>query len=165
LMLREGSMPNDLNTKVSQRISVVLAYGLLIFFGVGVWYYRHLLALPLFLTMLISALDYWSARRRFPTAVRLLGALSGLGILAMIGYTSKVWPLLPLAMIVGIIAINFRFYLFFFNNGRRLLILLIIPLHLLYYLYCGLAFVTGFLLHLRNAGKESAPTVSKCTIS
>ena len=56
LMLREGSMPNDLNLKVSQRISVVLAYGLLLTFGIGVWYYRHLLWVPLFLLVLISAL-------------------------------------------------------------------------------------------------------------
>ena len=75
LMLRAGSMPNDLNTKVSQRISVVLAYGLLITFGFGVWYYRHLVWVPLLLLILISLLDYWSVQRRFPTAVRLLGAL------------------------------------------------------------------------------------------
>ena len=48
LMLREGSMPNDLNTKISQRISVVLAYGLLLTLGIGVWQYRHLLWVPLF---------------------------------------------------------------------------------------------------------------------
>jgi hypothetical protein len=106
--------------------------------------------------MLVSALDYWSAKRRFPAAVRLLGALSGLGILAMVGYTSKVWPLLWLALIVGIVAVNFRFYLFFFNNGRRLLILLLIPLHVLYYLYCGLAFATGLLLHVRKHRLDSA---------
>ena len=66
LMLREGSMPNDLNTKISQRISVVLAYGLLLTLGIGVWHYRHLLWVPLFLLVLISALDYWSVKRRFP---------------------------------------------------------------------------------------------------
>jgi glycosyltransferase involved in cell wall biosynthesis len=162
LMLRAGSMPNDLNTKVSQRISVVLAYGLLLTLGIGVWHYRHLLWVPLFLLVLISALDYWSVKRRFPTAVRLLGALAGLGILAMIGFTSKIWPLLPLALVVGIIAINFRFYLFFFNNGRRLLILLLLPLHLLYYLYCGLAFATGLVLHMRNHRLASTSEVSEC---
>jgi glycosyltransferase involved in cell wall biosynthesis len=163
LMLQEGSIPDDLNTKVSQRVSVVLAYGLLLTFGVGVWYYRHLLWVPLFLLLLISLLDYWSVKRRFPTVVRLLGALSGLGILWMVGYTSKIWPLLPLALIVGIVAINFRFYAFFLSKGRRLLVLLLLPLHLLYYLYCGLAFASGVALHLRNARKGRRGKVSECS--
>ena len=89
LMLREGSMPNDLNTKVSQRISVVLAYGLLLTLGFGVWYYRHLVWVPLFLMILISLLDFWSVKRHFPTVVRLLGAFSGLGIVWMVGHTSE----------------------------------------------------------------------------
>jgi cellulose synthase/poly-beta-1,6-N-acetylglucosamine synthase-like glycosyltransferase len=148
LMLEEGSIPNDLNVKVSQRISVVLAYGLLLTLGIGVWHYRQLLWVPLFLLVLISVLDYWSVKRRFPTVVRLLGALSGLGILALIGFTSKIWPLLPLALIVGIVAINFRFYMFFWSKGRRLLVLLLLPLHLLYFLYCGAAFAAGVALHL-----------------
>ncbi len=148
LMLEEGGMPDDLNTKMSQRISVILAYGLLITLGIGVWYYRHLLWLPLCLLALISLLDYWSVKRHFPTVVRLLSAVAGLGILWMIGYTSNKWPLLPIALIVGIVAINFRFYAFFWNHGRRLLVLLLLPLHLLYYLYCGAAFAAGFALHL-----------------
>jgi glycosyltransferase involved in cell wall biosynthesis len=161
LMLEEGSMPNDLNLKVSQRISVVLAYGLLLTLGIGVWHYRHLIWVPLFLLVLISVLDYWSVQRRFPTVVRLLGALAGLGILAMIGFTSKIWPLLPLALIVGIVAINFRFYMFFWSKGRRLLVLLLLPLHLLYYLYCGLAFAMGFALHHLKPHTESDGKVTE----
>jgi glycosyltransferase involved in cell wall biosynthesis len=162
LMLREGSMPDDLNTKVSQRISVVLAYGLLVTFGVGVWYYRNLVWVPLFLMILISVLDYWSVKRHYPTVVRLLGALAGLWVLWMVGYTSKVWPLLPLALIVGIVAINFRFYAFFLSKGRRLLVLLLLPLHLLYYLYCGLAFASGVALHLRKSRRDRRGEVTRC---
>jgi glycosyltransferase involved in cell wall biosynthesis len=147
LMLREGGIPDDLNLKVSQRISVILAYGLLVCFAMGVWYYRHLLWVPLVLLVLISLLDYWSVQRRFPTLVRLLAAVAGLGILAMISITTKRWSYYPLALVVGIIAINFRFYMFFLSHGRRLLITLLLPLHLLYYLYCGLAFAMGFALH------------------
>jgi len=164
LMLQEGSMPDDLNTKVSQRISVVLAYGVLMILGFGVWHYRQLVWAPLILLVLISVMDYWSVRRRFPTVVRLLAALAGLGTLALIGSIVKVWPLLPLALIVGIIAINFRFYAFFLGKRHRLLMVLLVPLHLLYFLYCGLAFATGLLLHLRKTGKESAAKVSKCTM-
>jgi cellulose synthase/poly-beta-1,6-N-acetylglucosamine synthase-like glycosyltransferase len=162
LMLREGGMPNDLNLKVSQRISVVLAYGLMMTLGVGVWYYRQLVWLPLALLLLISVMDYWSVRRRFPTVVRLLGALTALGTLALVGFTFRIWHLLPLALLIGIIAINFRFYAFFLSKSRRLLVGLLIPLHLLYYWYCGLAFATGLAIHLRKTHKKRRGDVSKC---
>jgi len=148
LMLREGSMPNDLNLRISQRISVVLAYGLLVIFGIGVWYYRQLLYMPLFLMGLISLLDYWSWRRRYCTLVRVVMAFTGLGMLAIIGYIFQYWPLLPFALIVGIIAINFRFYAFFLRERHLLLMCLVLPLHLLYFLYSGLAMGMGIVLHL-----------------
>ena len=154
LMLREGSMPNDLNLKYSQRISVVLAYSLLGILGIGVWHYRNLSFVPLFLLGLISVMDYWSTRRRFTPAVRILMAFAGLGTLAIVGYIFKYWPLLPLALIVGIVAINFRFYAFFLRKRHILLICLVIPLHLLYYLYSGLAFASGITLHLWKSAKR-----------
>jgi len=148
LMMREGNMPNDLNLKYSQRISVILAYGLLGVLGVGVWYIRHMVALPFLLLAVIAALDYWSVRRRFPTLVRILAGVAGLGVLALIGYTFKFWPLLPFALVVGIMAVNFRFYWFFFRQRRLLLATLVLPLHVLYYLYCGLAFGLGVTSHV-----------------
>jgi hypothetical protein len=126
LMLREGEMPNDLNVGYAQRISVILTYGLLIMFGVAVWYYRQLIFAPVFWFVLVAFFDYWSTRRHYCTLVRVVAAIAGLGVLAAIGYTFKWWPLLPLALAVGIVAINFRFY----------------------YLYCGLAFGLGISLHL-----------------
>jgi glycosyltransferase involved in cell wall biosynthesis len=156
LMLREGSVPNDLNLKVSQRISVVLAYGLLLSFGVGVWYYRHLLWIPIVTFIVISVFDYWSVQRRYNQVVRLVAALAALGVLMWSIHTFTTWQLVPLGLVVGIIAINFRFYWFFVGERRRLLVALLFPLHLIYFLYCGLAFATGLLLHLRKTGKASA---------
>lgn len=162
LMLREGGIPDDLNTKVSQRISVILAYGLLASLGIGVWYYRRLLWLPLLMLGAISILDYWSIRRRSPTLVRLLAALAGLGGIAVFGVTTGIWPLLPLALVVGIIAINFRFYLFFLTRGHRLVFVLLLPLQLLYYLYCGLAFGLGFIRHYWRTRGEPPRDVPEC---
>ncbi len=152
LMLREGNVPNDLNTKVSQRISVVLAYGLLLSFGVGVVYYRHLFWLPIVVFLIICVGDYWSVQRRYSTIVRLASALAVLGGLMWTIHTFTTWQLVPLGLLVGIIAINFRFYAFFFNKRYLLLLALLLPLHLIYFLYCGLAFATGLLLHLRKGG-------------
>jgi len=165
LMLEEGRMPDDLNTKVSQRISVLLAYGVLLLLGWGVYHYRHLVWAPVLLLAVISVMDYWSVHRRYPTVVRLLAAFFGLGTLAVVGSIVKIWPLLPLALVVGIVAINFRFYAFFLTKRHRLLLALLIPLHLIYFLYCGLAFAIGFLLHFtRKGGKDHAANMSRCTL-
>ena len=156
LMLREGSIPNDLNTKYSQQVSVILAYGLLMILGLGVWYWQHLLLFPLFFLILISALDYWSTRRHFSTVVRVMMACMGLGSLAVFAYIFNFWPLLPLVLIVGIIAINFRFYVFFFRERHLLLMFLVLPLHLIYFLYSGFAFASGVTLHLFRFHRRTA---------
>lgn len=148
LMLRGGEIPNYLNVKYSQRISVALAYGLLMCFGVAVWYYRQLLLLPLCLLLAIAFFDYWSTRRHFRVTVRICAALTGLGLLAAVGYMYRWWPLLPLALIVGIVAINFRFYWFFWCQKHQLLFFLVLPLHVFYYLYCGMAFGIGLTRHV-----------------
>jgi glycosyltransferase involved in cell wall biosynthesis len=163
LMLEEREMPNNLNTKYSQRISVLLAYGLLVILGIGVWYYRPLLWTPLALLLTIAFFDYWSVQRRFCTLVRMLTAMTGLALLALIGYTLKWWPLLPLALIVGIIAINFRFYAFILGQRHQLLLVLALPLHLLYYLYCGLAFGLGVGLYFWK--KKIYPVFTGRTLS
>ncbi len=162
LILEEGSMPNDLNLRVTQRISVVLAYGLLLSFGVGVWYYRHLFWVPIVTFLIVSVFDYWSVQRRYPTLVRLVAALAALGALMWSIHTFTTWQLVPLGLIVGIVAINFRFYWFFVNERRRLLVALLFPLHVLYYLYCGLSFATGLALHLWKSPKKDSAKVSEC---
>jgi glycosyltransferase involved in cell wall biosynthesis len=161
LMLRERQMPNNLNTKYSQRMCVLLAYGLLVVLGIGVWYYRQLLFAPVGLLLIIAFFDYWSVKRRFCTLVRLLTALTGLGLLALIGYTFKWWPLLPLALIVGIVAINSRFYAFFLAQRHQLLLILVFPLHLLYYFSCGVAFCLGVGLYVWK--KNIYPTFPRGT--
>ena len=83
----------------------------------------------------------------------MLAALTGLSLLALVGYLFKFWPLLPLALIVGIIAVNFRFYWFFLNQKHQLLLAVVLPLHLLYYLYCGLAFGIGVSRHTWKSRK------------
>jgi hypothetical protein len=148
LMLREGEMPNNLNVSYAQRISVLLTYGLLVIFGFGVWYYRQLIFAPVFWLGLAAIFDYWSIRRHYSTVVRVVAAFGGLALLALIGYTFKWWPLLPVALVVGIIAINFRFYAFFLGQRQLLLLSMLLPLHLLYYLYCGFSFGAGLALHM-----------------
>ncbi|MGO9468697.1 MAG: glycosyltransferase family 2 protein [Isosphaeraceae bacterium] len=161
LMLREGSVTNDLNTKVSQRISVVLAYGLLLTFGVAMVRYRHLFWVPIVVFLIISVADYWSIQRRFSTVVRLVAALAALATLMWSIHVFTTWQLVPLGLIIGIIAINFRFYAFFLGKRRLLLLALLLPLHLIYFLYCGLALALGVVFHLWGQHKRAGTDVSK----
>lgn len=106
LLLRQGRIPNDLNLRHSQRLSAVLAAGLL------------------------AALAWGSP--------------------------------LALGCLLGIVLLNLRFYLFLARVKNPLFALLVIPLHVLYYLYSGLAFAAGLVLHLGRARRgrpaaESGP--------
>jgi len=161
LMLREGSVTNDLNTKVSQRISVVLAYGLLLSFGLAMVRFRHLFWVPIVVFLVISVADYWSIQRRFSNVVRLVAALSALATLMWSIHVFTTWQLVPLGLIVGIIAINFRFYAFFLGKRRLLLLALLFPLHLIYFLYCGVALAAGVALHVWGHRKQLGANVPK----
>lgn len=148
LILREAAIPNDLNLKVSQRFSAILAYGILALFAVGVWYSSGVLFVPVISLLVVIGLDYWSETRRIPDWIRLTAVVaSGAAIVAICFLWGK-WALLGLAFLLGIILINFRFYLFFTRERQLLFAGLVIPLHVLYYLYSGMAFTLGVLAYL-----------------
>jgi GT2 family glycosyltransferase len=148
LILRESALPNDLNLRVSQRFSTVLAYGILALLGVGTWYSYGLLLVPVLSLLAVIGLDYWSEKRRIPDWIRVMAVVgSGAAIVAICFLWGR-WALLVLAFLLGIILINFRFYLFFTRERQILFAALVIPLHVLYYLYSGLAFTIGVALYV-----------------
>lgn len=155
LLLREGQMPNDLNLKYSQRLSGLLAGGLLATLLAGSWYYRSILLVPLALFLGVLALDRWTRRRPIPTWGRLGVGVVLLGTVgAMLAYTVsghnlyQLWILLAASLLGGIVLLNLRFYLFFARVKHPLFGLAVIPLHVLYFLYSGAAFAAGLGLHL-----------------
>ena len=103
LILRSGRMPNDLNLRTSQRISVALA-----------------LMLPLLAI-------YQAARWRAPM---LTPHLPWLGPQLML-----------LALLSTLVALNGQFYMFLAGTKGVLFALAAIPLHLLYFVYSGVAFI------------------------
>jgi GT2 family glycosyltransferase len=148
LILRESALPNDLNLRVSQRFSTVLAYGILALLGVGIWYSYGLLLVPVLSLLAVIGLDYWSEKRRIPDWIRVAAVVgSGAAIVAICFLWGR-WALLVLAFLLGIILINFRFYLFFTRERQILFAALVLPLHVLYYLYSGLAFTIGVALYV-----------------
>jgi glycosyltransferase involved in cell wall biosynthesis len=148
LILREGSLPNDLNLKLSQRISTLLAFALAGTILAGAWYIHPMvLLLPVAILAVIALIDRWSLDRRVPTAVRFL-ALCGLvtTVITMAVYL-KWLVLIPSTLLIWIILLNLKFYAFLARQRHPLFAALAIPLHVLYFLYSGLAFLTGVACH------------------
>jgi glycosyltransferase involved in cell wall biosynthesis len=143
LILRERHLPNDLNLKSSQRISAALACGVLGAIFMAGWQFYVLLFLPIGVLLSIVVLDRWSETRRVPTTVRILAVLGVLGAIAAIYYYRKIWLMLALAFLVGIVLFNFRFYAFFARERHPLFAALVVPLHVFYYVYSGVSFVLG----------------------
>lgn len=98
LILREHYLPDDLNLRVSQRLSALLVCGML---GLG----------------LVLWVGPW--------------ALDG------------TWVIMALATVLGVIALNYRFYQFFLRERGFWFTLGVIPFHLLYYVYSVIAFAVG----------------------
>ncbi len=59
LILRDSSMPNDLNVQISQRISVALVYVMLIAVGAMAVHFKGLFLVPLLLLLVLLLSGYW----------------------------------------------------------------------------------------------------------
>jgi glycosyltransferase involved in cell wall biosynthesis len=149
LILREKSLPNDLNLTVSHRLSCVLAYGLLGSLLAGAWrLHALLLTVPVFLIVAIVLLDYWSLTRRVPTWLRVLAVVGVLAGNAALPFYLRWWALVPLGCLLGVFALNWRFYVFFARERHPLFAALALPLHIFYYIYSGAAFGMAVTLFL-----------------
>jgi cellulose synthase/poly-beta-1,6-N-acetylglucosamine synthase-like glycosyltransferase len=137
LIVRERSLPNDLNLNWAQRVSAALTCGLLVVFILSCIRYPLLLVIPALLLAVVLGVDHWSARGRIPTVVRWGGVVTMLAALSVAGLFLPEMALISLLLAVGIIALNFGFYAFFFRERNPLFGVAIFPLHLLYYVYSG----------------------------
>jgi glycosyltransferase involved in cell wall biosynthesis len=166
LILREGSLPNDLNLRLSQRVSALMAVGLLVSLLVASWHLQFMLVLPLGFVLGMVVLDAWSLTRRVPTSVRYLAVLGMLGGTAGLALYFKVWMLIPLGLLTGILLLNWRFYAFLARTRHPLFAALAVPLQIFYYLYSSATFCFAAVLHRgqrlradvkKPAGRDARP--------
>ena len=71
-----------------------------------------------------------------------------LAVTVPIGWYFKAWAPIGAACLLGIILINCRFYVFFARKRHPLFAALVVPLHVLYFLYSGVALGLGIGLHV-----------------
>lgn len=117
VLLRMGSMPNDMNVTYTERLSVVLAWLLLL----GM--------VPLFATLISR---WW------------VGAAWALSLI------------LPIKFVF--VALNRDVYRFFAAKRGWWFALRAMPLHWLYYVYCGLGVIMATYAHLRGGARDSPQT-------
>lgn len=148
LILEQGTAPNDLNLRHSQRLSTIVAFSLL---GILIWGSYHapwILILGLCTGMFVIGIDRWSLTRRVPTTLRILAPIAALGTVVACGYChSVIWTFAMLGGFAAIVGLNFRLYLFFARERHPLFALFVLPLHVCYFLYSGFAFGIGVGLH------------------
>jgi GT2 family glycosyltransferase len=148
LILREDNLPNDLNLRLSQRASALLAVGLLGTLLIAAWHLQLVLALPVVFLIAVVLLDSWSLTRRVPNSIRYLGLVAVVGGTTALAAYFKVLMLIPLGLLAGILVLNWRFYAFLAHTRHPLFAALAVPLQILYYLYSTATFGAAVVLHL-----------------
>ncbi|MGH9628213.1 MAG: glycosyltransferase family 2 protein [Bryobacteraceae bacterium] len=213
LIMRAGRMPNDLNLKWAQRMSVVLVFLMLLTAMIATSYDHGFFLIPLLSLVLLVLGSYWmqgilesrSGLLRtglflFLCAFTAVAAHPQLGLVAVV---APVWvgffllflrykltkdnekwrritglaygayfaltasyllirlprggaTLTFLSLLLVLIALNYRFYLFLFHRLGNLFGMAAIPFHVLYHFYNGVSFTIGALqYHLGHLGSST----------
>lgn len=164
LMLERGGVPNDLNLRHSQRVCTLLAFAIV---GLAMWWvWRRPATLGLLLggTLGMFALEHWSARRWMPKwlAVALGWAAVAGGLAGLVILHQPVASIVPAgAMLAGIVLLNSQLYSFLARSQSTFFAGAVLPIHVAYYLVCGVSFGIGVLLH--HGWPSARPTVQRLT--
>jgi GT2 family glycosyltransferase len=165
LIVREGSIPNDLNLRMSQRLSSVAA---IVLSGVTV----VLCALaPAMLVILgigglgLLLLDRLSRSRPIPSAVLSVVPLAMIALATLATQQVGVLVLIPVFALILIVLLNLPLFHMSYQRQGATFTLLVLPLHVAYYVYSAVTFgcvaVAGLLtrhrLETRRRGAGVAP--------
>ena len=156
LILREGSMPDDLNTGLAQRLSLVLTALLGLVFLAALYAHPWLLAVPLGLWLSVAILDKRTLDGPLPPAQRFWVVFATLTSLLALSWLAPLWAGVSATIVLGIVFLNRALYIFYARERGSLFAAAVIPMHVLYFLYSGLAFGCGLLLHLLHDRRAHA---------
>jgi glycosyltransferase involved in cell wall biosynthesis len=99
LAFRSGQMPNDLNLRISQRISVVLAF-LAVLLGVYQTFRWHVHFLtPLFAIFFILLSGYWIEGSDNQSRLVMTLMMCVLGLIVVLSYWSHMYMIIPLVLV------------------------------------------------------------------
>ena len=146
LILRRHAFPNDLNLKYAQRFSVLSAGLCAATFAFAVWSSPWLVVLPILVLLVIAAMDAWTSKTDNPVVAHGFG-ITLLMLGAVIACRFSVWAALSMVPFAITASLNTRFYVRMGQQRGLLFAILCIPLHVLHYLSCGIAFTCGIGWH------------------
>lgn len=150
LMLEHGSMPNDLNLRISQRVSALLALIYVVVQAVAAFYQPYTLLFPLLGLLGVIAADSWRVRKyTHRPGKRLVESIFAAGMV-FLAWLCGWWSLAILTPLVMIVLLNLRFYWFFVRQRSLVFTIFVAPLHLMYYLYSVLAYGIGVMTFVRD---------------
>ena len=146
LMFCRDGLKDNLNTQWGQRFSVMIAGVLLLVTGIISLQRPACALMPAILVAFLLATDFIS------TLVGLTGVVvnASAAILVVAALLCLVWEPLTLSILflaVVIWGINLPSLLFLCRAEGSSFAVMSLPLHLLYFFYCGVAFAGGVLLH------------------
>ena len=148
LILQEGRVANDLNLKRTQRVCVALALLTLILLGMVAWQQPAILLLPVSVFTLLLSVEWFSRwKPRRPNA-RHLAIVILLAVLSCFAISVPVETSLLLLPVTVVLCLNHLVYRFFARHRGRSFAIMVVPLHMLYFLYSGLSFGIGVVGHM-----------------
>lgn len=150
LMLRGGTLQNELNVAAKERFCVIVAGLSIVAFVVTACYHPEVTFMPIPLIALLQLADRPNNHHGIRRYMRWLVA----GVLLLLIACCVVWqPMLALVLlgVLTIAAINCASLRFLINTEGLPFGILCLPLHVIYYTYCGFSFAVGSLFHLCGA--------------
>lgn len=159
LILRAREMPNDLNLRLSQRVSALLAAVAAVALLAGALHDPVLLLLPPLALAAVAIADAGSARGlRASIALGALLLVAGTALLA--AATRAPAFAISLGALGAMLLTNHRLYAFFAGRRGIAFAVLVVPLQLVYYLGSSAAFLIGVLIHLWRGRPSLEPVVN-----
>ncbi|MDA0658065.1 MAG: glycosyltransferase [Planctomycetota bacterium] len=143
LILEQGTMPNDLNLTLSQRLCVILSASLVVFLIVASWYEPGLVVLPVIAGCSVLLVDHLGTKASFARNAERVVAVGLVGLFAIFAWRLPlVCTGLALAL-AGVLVLNHRLFRFFSRHRGLGFAIMSLPLQVLYYFYSGAAFGLG----------------------
>jgi GT2 family glycosyltransferase len=148
LILRQHSLPNDLNLKTSQRICVAISGVMILVAALACWTQPELMLVLAGTVASVPCTDWASCT---PAWNRLAVSAGACALLVLFVVAGTMTPgLISIVAFLGAVMLSMNLPLFRFFAGHRGLAFacLTVPLHVLYYCYSGTSFGLGCIAHV-----------------
>jgi glycosyltransferase involved in cell wall biosynthesis len=119
LILRSGRMPNDLNLRISQRISVALAFILAALGAYGGIRWHAYLLTPLLAVFFILLFSCWSDTSHDQSRATVIMVYAVMALIVGLSYRFHMYPIIPLVLVAWLAVFTRHRYAYAREKRRR----------------------------------------------